>query len=111
MCGTGVGRGPAGRAARWCRPQETAPVGIGASKILSDPLHTSWPAAEDGYSVVFDDEDIGQAFATGSGPGARCGARPRPRTMPAHGVRPGEETSFTVAPQAAAHRARSTVSV
>ncbi|MFF6814036.1 hypothetical protein ACFZAG_29760 [Streptomyces sp. NPDC012403] len=38
----------------------------GASKLSSDPLHTSLPAVEDGHPVVFDGKNISQAFATDS---------------------------------------------
>ncbi|MEV6174564.1 iron-siderophore ABC transporter substrate-binding protein [Streptomyces sp. NPDC051954] len=43
-----------------------APIGVKASKITSDPLFESLPAVKAGHSVVFDDPDLSQAFATNS---------------------------------------------
>ncbi|MBQ0827018.1 iron-siderophore ABC transporter substrate-binding protein [Streptomyces tagetis] len=43
-----------------------APIGIDAAKISSDPLYESLPAVKKGRSIVFDDQDISQAFATNS---------------------------------------------
>ncbi|MFF0228387.1 iron-siderophore ABC transporter substrate-binding protein [Streptomyces sp. NPDC004629] len=43
-----------------------APIGIDASKISSDPLYKSLPAVEKGHSIVFDDKNISQSFATNS---------------------------------------------
>ncbi|MFF7333833.1 iron-siderophore ABC transporter substrate-binding protein [Streptomyces sp. NPDC090306] len=43
-----------------------APIGISASKISSDPLYKDVPAVKKGHSVVFDDQNISQAFATNS---------------------------------------------
>ncbi|WP_416959858.1 iron-siderophore ABC transporter substrate-binding protein [Streptomyces sp. Agncl-13] len=41
-----------------------APIGVKATKITSDPLYKSLPAVEAGHSVVFDDTNLSQAFAT-----------------------------------------------
>ncbi|MEZ7006537.1 iron-siderophore ABC transporter substrate-binding protein [Streptomyces sp. AD55] len=43
-----------------------APIGIDAARISSDPLYASLPAVKKGHSIVFDDQDISQAFATNS---------------------------------------------
>ncbi|CAL9656596.1 hypothetical protein SUDANB145_06801 [Streptomyces sp. enrichment culture] len=43
-----------------------APIGIEASKISGDALYKSLPAVKKGHDVVFDDQDISQAFATNS---------------------------------------------
>ncbi|MFJ5261517.1 iron-siderophore ABC transporter substrate-binding protein [Streptomyces sp. NPDC088387] len=43
-----------------------APIGVEASKISSDPLYKSLPAVGAGHSVVFDDPDLSQSFATNS---------------------------------------------
>jgi len=41
-----------------------APIGVKATKITSDPLYKSLPAVKTGHSVVFDDPNLSQAFAT-----------------------------------------------
>jgi iron complex transport system substrate-binding protein len=41
-----------------------APIGVKATKITSDPLCKSLPAVKAGHSVVFDDTNLSQAFAT-----------------------------------------------
>lgn len=43
-----------------------APIGVAASKISSDPLYKDLPAVKKGHSVVLDDQNISQAFATNS---------------------------------------------
>lgn len=43
-----------------------APIGVEASAISSDALYKSLPAVKEGHSLVFDDQDISQAFATNS---------------------------------------------
>ncbi|MET8826307.1 iron-siderophore ABC transporter substrate-binding protein [Streptomyces sp. NPDC004610] len=43
-----------------------APIGVEATEISTDPLFMSLPAVEAGRSVVFDDQDVSQAFATNS---------------------------------------------
>ncbi|MFD5800107.1 iron-siderophore ABC transporter substrate-binding protein [Streptomyces sp. NPDC127020] len=43
-----------------------SPIGIDAKKISTDPLFRTLPAVEQGHSVVFDDQNISQAFATNS---------------------------------------------
>ncbi|OPF82398.1 ABC transporter substrate-binding protein [Streptomyces antioxidans] len=43
-----------------------APIGTTAKKISDDPLYKSIPAAKQGHSVVFDDTNLSQAFATDS---------------------------------------------
>lgn len=43
-----------------------APIGVKATKITSDPLDKSLPAVKAGHSVVFDDPNLGQAFAMNS---------------------------------------------
>ena len=43
-----------------------APIGITAQKIESDPLYKAIPAVKKGHSLVFDDQNISQAFATDS---------------------------------------------
>lgn len=43
-----------------------SPIGVGADKISADPLFKTLPAVKQGHSVVFDDQDISQAFATNS---------------------------------------------
>ncbi|MFS8198292.1 iron-siderophore ABC transporter substrate-binding protein [Streptomyces sp. CWNU-52B] len=43
-----------------------APIGVTAEKISSDPLFRAVPSVKAGHSVVFDDLDISQAFATDS---------------------------------------------
>ncbi|MGW3283875.1 iron-siderophore ABC transporter substrate-binding protein [Streptomyces sp. NPDC001002] len=43
-----------------------APIGVKAAKITSDPLYKSLPAVKAGHSVVFDDPNVSQAFATNS---------------------------------------------
>ncbi|MDH6218451.1 iron complex transport system substrate-binding protein [Streptomyces pseudovenezuelae] len=43
-----------------------APIGVKAAKISSDPLYKSLPAVKAGHSVVFDDPNVSQAFATNS---------------------------------------------
>ncbi|MFF5002052.1 iron-siderophore ABC transporter substrate-binding protein [Streptomyces phaeochromogenes] len=41
-----------------------APIGVKASRITSDPLYKGLPAVKAGHSVVFDDTNLSQAFAT-----------------------------------------------
>lgn len=41
-----------------------APIGIEPSEISGDPLYQAVPAVQDGRSIVFEDQDIGNAFAT-----------------------------------------------
>ncbi|MFD4985622.1 iron-siderophore ABC transporter substrate-binding protein [Streptomyces sp. NPDC058374] len=43
-----------------------APIGISAKEISGDPLYKAVPSVKDGRSIVFDDQDISQAFATDS---------------------------------------------
>ncbi|MFJ3846239.1 ABC transporter substrate-binding protein [Streptomyces albidoflavus] len=43
-----------------------APIGISAKEISDDPLYKAVPSVKDGRSIVFDDKDISQAFATDS---------------------------------------------
>ncbi|MEV7283142.1 iron-siderophore ABC transporter substrate-binding protein [Streptomyces sp. NPDC093252] len=43
-----------------------APIGVEATEISTDPLFMSLPAVEAGRSVIFDDRDVSQAFATNS---------------------------------------------
>ncbi|WP_221353410.1 iron-siderophore ABC transporter substrate-binding protein [Streptomyces beigongshangae] len=43
-----------------------SPIGITAAKISSDPLFKAVPSVKKGHSVVFDDRNISQAFATDS---------------------------------------------
>ncbi|MFC8570298.1 iron-siderophore ABC transporter substrate-binding protein [Streptomyces sp. NPDC057245] len=43
-----------------------SPIGVGAGKISADPLFKTLPAVKQGHSVVFDDPNISQAFATNS---------------------------------------------
>ncbi|NEC11121.1 iron-siderophore ABC transporter substrate-binding protein [Streptomyces sp. SID8014] len=43
-----------------------APIGISAEEISGDPLYKAVPSVKDGRSIVFDDQDISQAFATDS---------------------------------------------
>ncbi|MCC2269862.1 iron-siderophore ABC transporter substrate-binding protein [Streptomyces sp. CT1-17] len=43
-----------------------SPIGVAADKISTDPLFKTLPAVKKGHSVVFDDENISQSFATNS---------------------------------------------
>ncbi|MGP4021009.1 iron-siderophore ABC transporter substrate-binding protein [Saccharopolyspora sp. 5N708] len=42
------------------------PIGLGADEITRDPLFQSVPAVRDGHAVVLSDEEISQAFSSGT---------------------------------------------